>query len=382
MRKRRVLVLVLLLAAVGCRRTPSEDVGETAGSGAAEAPAAGSGEGSAAAPGAGAAVAPGLMPAATVNGVPVMTRDELDAELAEISERYARLPDREPPTAEWRNERRRRIVQGAVHDRLVADFVAGQGVVVTDQQVEDAIRADIEHVYDDERLFERYLRSQNKTREQYFAEVRDRLAVDAVLAQRGTLEPTDAEIQEFYDRNAERWNEGERALVSNITVRVRQGATPEQEAEARTRAENLRGRVLAGEAFDVVARESSESVERVRGGDMGWIVRGRRRELIDDGVEDLLFRVSLNQPSEVVRTRLGFQFFAVSDRRDAGVRALDEVREIIYEPLRRRTRDRLRLELVNELIGAAQVQYLENNWGIEAEGAIAAPVAPEGSSTP
>ena len=52
-------------------------------------------------------------------------------------------------------------------------------------------------------------------------------------------------------------------------------------------------------------------------------------------------------------------------RSSRGFRDLDEVQEILYEPLRRRNRDRLARELENELVQAADIVYLEERWGLE-----------------
>jgi parvulin-like peptidyl-prolyl isomerase len=364
-----VALMALELGATGCRRSSQPADAPTpaaAGSGAAAAA-----EGSAGEEGSAAAAAPAAIPAdsaAVVDGMSVMTRAEIDEQLAEIVSRYERLPDREPTTARWRNERRRRLVQAAVHDHVVAQFVARENPPVEEAALLGFVRREIGEVHEDERLFERFLQSRNQTREQYMAERRAELARELVLARRGALEPTDTEIQEFYNRNVDRWRAEERARVSVITVRVRANATPEQEAEARQRIDALRARVTTdGEDFAEVARTSSESADRVRGGDLGWIVRGRRPELAQAGVEDLLFRAPVGQVTEPQRTQLGLQIFLVHDRRPAGVRQLDEVRDTIYEPLRRRRIDRLRMELVEELLRTASVEYRESNWGLEPE---------------
>ena len=148
----------LLVGTIGCRRSSPAPETAAAGSGSGMGsfvPFEASGEGS----GAGATLAVPVDAAALVNGVAVVTKTEVDAQLAEIVERYERLPDREPTTPRWRNERRRLLVQTAVHDRLIADHVATTSPEVTDEQLQTFVRGAIGEVYDDERLFERFLQS-------------------------------------------------------------------------------------------------------------------------------------------------------------------------------------------------------------------------------
>lgn len=333
---------------------------------------------------------------ALVDCSPVMSREELGAALADTVERYERLPGREPTTAAWRNERRRRLVRAAVQETILARHVAQAGIEVGDASVEERLRADLEHVYDDARLFERFLASRGTTREAYFEEVRAELALDALLEERARtqcagdpdqepgcrLEPTDEDVQAFYEQNRERWREGERVRASNITIRLRANADDEAVQEARQRITAIRDRIVGGEDFADVARAESESADRVRGGDRGWIVRGRRQQLVEDGVEDVLFRTQVGTITEPIRTQLGFQIFKVFDRRPEGFRELDEVREILYEPLRRRNRDRLSRELENELIQQTNVVYVEDNWGLEDEAGDPAPSPGDGSAAP
>ena len=314
---------------------------------------------------------------------PVMTVDELEAGLAELVERYERLPDRDSTTAEWRNERRRRLVRTAVQAAILDAHAAGHGVAVTDEEVDEAIRGDLGHVYEDERLFERFLESRSSTRELYEAEVRRSIAIDRILQERGQLEPTPEDVQRFYEQNRERWREGDRVRVRTITIRLRGDANEEDEAAARERIDALRARVVSGEDFGVVAEAESESADRIRGGDRGWIVEGRRRQLVEDGVEEVLFSAEIGDVTEPIRTRLGWQIYEIVDKRPEGFRDLDEVEDILREPLRRRNRDRLSRELENELVDSMDVLLLEDRWGLEEEtGAGTNPAELDGFNRP
>lgn len=73
--------------------------------------------------------------------------------------------------------------------------------------------------------------------------------------------------------------------------------------EARARAEELRARVIApGADFGAVARESSEDASAERGGDLGWLGRGRLAPAYETAVEQL----AVSDVSPVVETEFGF----------------------------------------------------------------------------
>lgn len=310
---------------------------------------------------------PGDAPVAHVNGAAVMSAAELQAALDDMVERYERIDGRPATTSEWRDERRRRLVQDAVHDALVREHVDGQTVTIEDDAVEEAVRAELRHVFEQESLFERFLDSRGMTRDEYMEHKRYELAVDQVLGGRETIEPSEEDILRFYEDNRENWREDDRVLISTITLRLRANASDEQIEAARTRLEGLRERIVReGEPFAEVARQHSEASERFQGGELGWIVRGRRAQFATNGVEDQLFELDLGTITEPVRTQLGWQIFWIRDRREAGVRDFDEVRDVLADPLRRRNRQRARQELVNELIQRADVSYHREAWGLEA----------------
>ncbi len=304
---------------------------------------------------------------AAVGSQVVLTQEELQAEVQEAVTRFERLPDREPTNARWRNHRRRQVVLNAVHEQVIRNYVQTQNSAVTDEELDAFVRTEIPHVFDDERLFTRLLESRGVTREQFMSEKRLELQQDRVLAARGTLEPTAEQVQTHYSENQDRWRAEDRALVSTITIRVRRNAPEEQENSARDRITAIRSRLASGEDFSEIARAESEGADRSRAGDMGWIERGARPHLSEDGVEEVLFSAPVGEVTEAVRTQLGYQIFLVRDRRDAGVRAIDEVEDSIRMMLLRQNRQTLRSALVRELLETAEVTYFEDRWGLEPE---------------
>lgn len=308
--------------------------------------------------------------ALAVDGQMVLDVDTLAERVQDMVDRYERVADRPETTPRWRNQRRRRIVQDALHDYLIALEVQGQGIVVTEEQLDQDLSEELGRMFDDRRLFERYLASREISEEEFRAQRRKDLAERLVLAQRGSLDPTDEELQAFYEENIERWHAEQRVHASTITARVLRGGGTEEEQDAERRIREIRSRIVdGGEDFAEVAREVSAGIERPRGGDMGWIVRNEhlRAQLVADGVDQLLFTLPVGEVSAPLRTQLGYQIFLVHDRRDAGTRGLDEVRDNLLRPLRRQVRQRLRHELVRDVEDSVEVEYFEDNWGLEPE---------------
>ena len=327
-------------------------------------------------------VAPENMPVATINGRTVLTVAELRQRVDEVVARYEALPDRPPTTPRWRNDRRRILVQEAIADQLVALVVRERNITVTDAEIEARLLSELGAIFEEERIFQQYLDAQQTTREELFERKRRELAEERLLEERGDLNPSDEEIERFYQDNMRRWNEGERVLASVISTRFRRDAPEEFIEQARQELLGLRARILAGDAsFEDIAAEHSQTAERRRRGDMGWIVRGRRAQLAQDGVEDVLFTAPLDTVTEPLRTALGWQVFWIRDRRPAGLRDLDEVRPSLVEPLRRQKRRQARTALVQEMQQRYEVRLFEDRWALEDEEA-STPAAHRPAGTP
>jgi peptidyl-prolyl cis-trans isomerase D len=147
----------------------------------------------------------------------------------------------------------------------------------------------------------------------------------------GGLDPvSDEEARAYYDDNLEsRYSRPEQVRASQILLGVPQGATAEQEAEVRTRAEDLLLRIQAGEDFAELARSYSEHSTQTLGGDMGFFGRGSMRPEF----EQAAFSLAVGEVSEILRGDQGFQIVKVMDRRDASVQPFSEVRDTILRQL-------------------------------------------------
>lgn len=367
---RAAVCLALGMTLAGCSscRDDSDAAGGTA-AGAAEGEGSGSGDGFAVYATEGSGAAAGIDDAGAavmVDGEVVLTIAEQEERLAAMVERYESLPSRQETTAAWRDQRRDIIADRAVEDFVMARYIRDNPPEITAEMFDEHLRETLGAVYDDDVLYPRLLAQRGMTRDEYEASERQSLAEDLLLSERGSIEPTEDEIVAFYERNRERFQEEERALVRTITVRLRRGASDQEDAEALARIRELHERVTSGgEDFAEVASTESETLDRLDGGLIGWLVRGRRPELSGHGVEDLLFSAPLNEVTEPVRTELGYQIFRVEDRREAGIRGLDEVRGTIAAPVRRATRERLRREMIRELLADADVNYLLERWELE-----------------
>ena len=116
--------------------------------------------------------------------------------------------------------------------------------------------------------------------------------------------------------------------------------------EALARAESLRARILAGEAFEDIAREASDDPgSGASGGDLGYGGRG----IWLPPFEEAAFSLGVGELSEPVRTDFGFHLIRVEDIRESRSRTFDEAKSEIEQEYRNDRAEQLYFEQVELL---------------------------------
>ncbi len=141
------------------------------------------------------------------------------------------------------------------------------------------------------------------------------------------------EIQKKYDADlATRFTQPAAVKVRAITISVPPTATPDVEAAARAKIEAAQKDVKAGKDFAEVAKAQSEDqATKANGGDLGFIARGQSP--YGKTLEDEALKLKPGQVSEIFKDRSGFHILKAEEERAARAQPLDEVRKQIASDL-------------------------------------------------
>lgn len=164
----------------------------------------------------------------------------------------------------------------------------------------------------------------------------DRMAIDYVAYDAKdfdkSIQVTEADIAQEYDAfKSERYTEPEEVRARHILFALPQDADAKKRDEVRDRAKAVLERLKKGEDFASVTREvSDDKATKEKGGDLGFMARGRAEETF----ENAAFALQPGEISDVVETRYGLHVIKVDERRAAREKPLAEVRDEIAKALR------------------------------------------------
>ena len=190
----------------------------------------------------------------------------------------------------------------------------------------------------------------DKNRERYRAPEQRRanyLLVDKIKV-RARVPVTDAEVRAEYEAKKATFAVPELVTVHHILIASDASAGPEADARARTKTETLIKRLAAGEDFAKVARENTDDpTGKENGGQLPPFGRGQMVPEFEKAAFDM-------KPGEIrgpVKTSYGYHILRMIARTPPGTRPFEEVRPSLAGDLTERKADAETARLATELAG-------------------------------
>jgi peptidyl-prolyl cis-trans isomerase C len=176
--------------------------------------------------------------------------------------------------------------------------------------------------------------------------------VEAVYPQETSVD--DTEVQERYESQLEE-RFSRPALVRASHILINPGHTPDEQAAARAKAEEVLALAKApGADFAALARERSEGPTAPLGGDLGFFPR-------EGGMVEpfaaAAFALDVGQISDVVQTQFGFHVIKCTAKEEPTVISLEEATEMLRNELKGERIAEMRETLVEDLRNQAKIEY-------------------------
>ena len=180
-------------------------------------------------------------------------------------------------------------------------------------------------------------------------ELEVRLRVDRIM-ERVTAKvapPKPKDVSDYYVKHRDEFVSPEQVHAAHIVKNVDEKT---DEGTARAAIEAAERALAAGAVFAQVADEQSDCPGR--GGDLGFFAPGQMVDTFDR----VVFALEPGQVSGIFRTDFGFHIAKVFERRPAGPRSLQDVKDQIADLLLSQKREKAAEQYLDKLIAAAQVE--------------------------
>lgn len=303
------------------------------------------------------AAAPTVDPATVVVTVDEteITQGDVDAEIQQMLARAGRSlpPER---LAQMKGQMTQQVLDSLIIRTLLRNAIDTQDVQVEASEVDEGIER-LQASLPEGVTMDQQLERLNLTE----AELREALELDLrinklIMSQIEEVEePTEEEIQAFYEENAERFNVPETVSAKHILVTVKPTDDEETKAAKKAKIEKIRQQLVDGADFEAVAQEESDCPSSARGGDLGTFARGQ----MVPPFEEAAFSQPIGEVGDVVETQFGYHVILVNEREDAQTLPLEEVSERIAEGLVRQKRQEVLEDYLASLKEEADITFSE-----------------------
>ena len=233
------------------------------------------------------------------------------------------------------------------HNITASDQEVNQQVEKIKKQVGDQARSSGQNV-SNQKAYEQALKQNNITEDELRDDIRENLPVQKVQEKvSGDAEPTDAEIQKYYENNKKsQFTTPEKVCVSHILFAKDQ----------KQKAEDVKQQLENGADFAKLAKQYSQDPGSAeKGGDLGCLGKG---ETVPS-FEEAAFGADEGEIVGPVKTQFGYHLLEVTDKKPQQVRPLSEVEPQIRSQLASEKQSEAFSKWLDEQKKKRDVKYLE-----------------------
>lgn len=266
---------------------------------------------------------------AVVNGT-VLTRKDFDFEFNQYRQQ---LQQRGQAISDSQLQQiQKQALEGLINQELLFQDSQVKGIQVNEKEVNDRLGA-IKGRFGNETEFETALKGMDLSENDLKTKIRRGLAIEELIKTQinDKIVISDQENEAFYKDHPQFFKKPEQVKASHILVKVENGASDADKAEAKTKIDAVQKKLGEGEDFAALAKEYSEGPSNEKGGDLGYFARG---QMVKE-FEDAAFALKPGETSGVVETQFGYHLIQVTDKKPETTVAYIDVKDRITEYLKR-----------------------------------------------
>lgn len=270
--------------------------------------------------------------AAMVNGISIPLK-ALEPEVNRQLAKFKRNGMRGQASPEYLLLLKKRALSKLIDQEVLRQAVTQVDVPDAAKKAEERL-AGKKASFDTPERFARFLKARNLTEEKLLESYRNQLQMEVYQKNSGisSVEPTEGQIADFYERGKENFKQEEMVKARHILILVDQNASDEIKREKRKKAEEIRAELVKNPSlFPQLAKEFSDcNQSKDRGGELNYIKKGYMPPEFDS----LAFTLPIDEISEVIETQYGFHIIQVMDKKLAGIIPLENIHDFIKEYLK------------------------------------------------
>ncbi len=244
----------------------------------------------------------------------------------------------------------------AIGAKLLLDEAQRLDLQVPTELIEKKLQPIIEQSGGRE-LFEQRLKENNISEEQLRGNMEQGCKVDVLIEKicEAVSDPTEAEMEKFYESNRESYRQPERVSASHILVRPA-SSSDEDRVTAESKIEGISQEIKEGKDFaDLAAAHSECPSGKQSGGSLGWFSRG----MMVPEFEEAAFSMAVGEISDIIETQFGYHLIMKTAEDEGGQASFSEAQDKIRDVMRHDRRGKCVAAYVEDLKSKVEIEDTE-----------------------
>lgn len=293
----------------------------------------------------------GKTPVVKVNGV-ALSRADLQIQIERLIPQSSYHGTITPAKMQ---EIEKKALQALIEEELYYQEARRQKLTADEVAVSEKL-SEVQKKFPSEEAMVETLKRNNMTLEMFREKVARLLLVEKVIEKEVHVSLTDSELSEYYSSNKEKFIMPESVRLRYIWIMFDPTA-PDFRVKAETKAEEALSRIKAGVDFAEVAWNYADNMSRVKGGDIGYIHRGR----LASELEAVAFSLKKGDLSDIIENETGFHILKVEDRKESRQIPFGDIREKLKSSLVSSEEKKRKVAFLERLKANAAIEYLTDN---------------------
>lgn len=230
----------------------------------------------------------------------VILEQELDREVATIAQRIEASKTQMPPEYILRKQ----VLEKLIIDKLQRQLAEKAGITVSEDMLNNSAAEIAQRNNMTLQQFRAELERQAITYKSFLDNMRNEIIINQLRSREigGRIKVTDREVEHYMETQGKIGEEAVQYHLGHILIAVKEAASAAQIQKAQSKADDLVGKLRAGQDFTQTALSESEDDNALKGGDLGW----RTLNDIPTIFADKISKMRAGEVADPVRSPSGF----------------------------------------------------------------------------
>ena len=220
----------------------------------------------------------------------------------------------------------KKLLQDQINRHLLLIKASKMGIQVSSGKVQEEVDA-VKKQFSSEKEFLGELKLKKLTLKKYQQELKEDILIDAVFRRElgQGIKITDQQVEDYFNKNPMQFSSQEQRRASVMLIKVDPKAGSAGDRESRKKLQKIVAKLKKGGDFAELTQLHSQDSIAKRGGDLGFFTKDR----MFGPFSKLAFELKVGEVSEIFRTQHGYQILKVTGKQAGKKGTLASERENI-----------------------------------------------------